>query len=134
MVFVTSLFLAASWPTYQSQMQTRCDSGDQSRLPGGITRSQSVGFHQVFQIGEIGFSQSLEQAHDKRFGQLDEAALAHHQPRHLFRELSGREPLEKNAPRVSSWPIASSQPPLKSKAQLLCRSSSTRQRELLKPR
>ncbi len=30
MVFVTWLFLAASWPTYQSQMQTRCDGGNQT--------------------------------------------------------------------------------------------------------
>src|SRR5260370_19721349 len=52
------------WPTHMNLQ----------RLPGGITRSESVGFHQVLQIGEIGLILSLEHAHQERLRQLEEAA------------------------------------------------------------
>src|SRR5260370_20121858 len=52
------------WPTHMNLQ----------RLPGGITRSESVGFHQVLQIGEIGLIMSLEHAHPERLRQLEEAA------------------------------------------------------------
>src|SRR5262249_20302769 len=43
-------------------------------LPGGITRSESVGFHQVLQIRVVGFKLPLDHPYQERLRQLEEAA------------------------------------------------------------
>src|SRR5216683_3192981 len=42
-------------------------------VPGALTRSQRAGFHQVLQVGEIGFQRSLGKVLDERLRQLEEA-------------------------------------------------------------